>query len=170
MPKHGKLFFLTFCLLIFCQINVIAQPTGTIRLESGGSVPFHINSLNKYKEGMELNNWTRFSILIEDLGAAESWRLEVLASDPTLEGDYGNDLDLGYISITAIANNPAAESLDYFPINQLSNGPQTLATGLGSGEFEILISYNIGTDPGNILLGEDPDYYFVQIYFDIKSD
>ncbi len=170
MPKHGKLFFLTFCLFIFYQVNVISQPTGIIRIESGGSVPFHVNSLNKYNEGMELNNWSRFSILIEDLDAADSWRLEVLASDPTLVGDYGNDLDLGYISITAIANNLAAETLNYFPINQLSNGPQTLATGLGSGVFEILITYNIGTDPGNILLGENPDYYFVQIYFDIKSD
>ena len=167
---QGKLFFLASFLLILCQLKGISQPTGTIRLESGGSVPFHINSLQKYKDGMELNNWTRFSILIEDLGPLESWRLEVLASDPKLIGDYGRDLELDYISLTAVADNLEAESLNYLPVNQLSNGPQTIATGQGPGTFVIWINYGIGTDPGNILLGEHPDYYFVQIYFDIKSD
>jgi hypothetical protein len=170
MLKHGKLFFLALFLLIFCQLTGISQPTGTIRLESGGSVPFHINSLQKYNDGMVLNNWTRFSILIENLDPADDWRLEVLASDPKLIGDFGRELELDYISITAVADNPEAESLNYFPINQLSNGPQTLATGQGSGVFVIWINYGIGTDPNNILLGEHPDYYFVQIYFDIKSD
>jgi len=170
MLKQGKLFFLASFLLIFCQLTGISQPNGTIRLESGGSVPFHINSLQKYNEGMVLNNWTRFSILIEDLDPADSWRLEVLASDPRMIGDFGRDLELDYISITAVADNLEAESLNYFPINQLSDGPQTLATGQGSGIFVVWITYGIGTDSNNILLEEFPDYYFVQIYFDIKSD
>jgi hypothetical protein len=170
MLKQGKLFLLASFLLILCQLKGISQPTGTIRLESGGSVPFHINSLQKYNEGMVLNNWTRFSILIENLDPADTWRLEVLASDPKMAGDYGRDLELDYISITAEASNLEAENLNYFPINQLTDGPQTLATGQGPGLFVIWISYSIGTDPDNTLLGEHPDYYFVQIYFDIKSD
>ncbi len=170
MLKQGKLFLLASFLLILCQLKGISQPSLTIRLESGGSVPFHINSLQKYNEGMVLNNWTRFSILIEDLDPADTWRLEVLASNPNLIGDYGNDLELDYISITATANNLEAENLNYFPVEQLSDGPQTLTIGQGSGVFEILITYSIGADPDNILLGERPDYYFVQIYFDIKPD
>ncbi len=188
MPQIKKKLIIPICLLFCILTEVHAQRTRApftqninrdsnkeeesvnIRLESGGNVPFHINSFRKYVEGDELHAWTRFALLIENLDPADTWRLEVLASDSELAGDYGRELDLHYISISANHFNVDSEDLDYFPVNELSDIPQTLVTGSGDGLFVITINYSIGKDPGNRLLGEYPDYYFVNLYFDLKQD
>jgi hypothetical protein len=165
--------FLCGCFLIFWQTVLFSQ-NGELLIETGGNAVFHINSIKKYNDGQSLDNWTRLSISISGLGAADGWRVEVLAEDPTLDGDnWGRNLDVDYLSVSASANNPASGALNYFPVNAVGVGPQNLITGTGNGLFIVNVSYGLGLDllgTDNILLGEWPDYYTVRLFFDLKPN
>ncbi len=169
MPKHGKTLLLTLFLCLLFQFTATSQNLN-LMLESGGSVPFNVNSLNKYKHGVELNEWTRWAISVAGIGESESWRIEVYAEDTKLQGDFGRELALNYISVSADPFDGGSGDLNYFIISELSDAPQTLVSGTGPGVYRILINYSIGTDPDNILLGEFPDYYFVDLNFHLKPD
>ncbi len=166
-----KVFALLFWVVF--QLNAFSQD-GDLMIETGGNVVFHINSLTKYNDGQELNTWTRLAISVSGLGATDGWRVEVLTEDPKLQGDnWGRDLDVDYLSVSASPFNPASATLNYFPINTISPAPQNLITGQGNGLFVVTISYGIGLDllgTDNILLGEWPDYYTVRLFFDLKPN
>jgi hypothetical protein len=176
MPFHGKKFLLVFCLIVFFSGCLYSQSGQYLRLRSGGNVPFTINSFNRYKSGTELNDWTRFKVLIDETIPPGDWRLEVSASDPDIIGDYTNKLDLDYLRIKVEVFNEIPEgtiNIDYpeYPgFTELIYGPKILLTGTGNVEFDLYISYSLGTDLDKTLLGQNPDYYFVNIYFDLKEN
>jgi hypothetical protein len=165
--------FFFVCFLI-CWQTILFSQNGELLIETGGNVVFHINSIKKYNDGQELNNWTRLAISISGLAPADVWRIEVSADGSKLQGDnWGRDLDVDYLSVSASAYDIPAASLVYFPINIMAAGPQNLITGTGNGIFVVNLSYGIGLDllgTDNILLGEWPDYYTVLLYFDLKPN
>jgi len=150
-----------------------------IRVESGGSVSFSINSMTKYNEGVKYNEWTRIGILV-DLNAADHedkdhWKLEFKANTENIIGDSGNELDLDYIYL--VAKNDGATDLGFYIQEEkpLESGYQTLVEDVdlsgGFDDFKILITYKCGRDPkeqDKILLGEPPGYYYVDIEFKVE--
>jgi len=152
-----------------------------IRVESGGSVSFSINSMTKYNEGVKYNEWTRIGILV-DLDAAEhdgnnNWRLKFKANTENIIGDSEDNLELDYIYLDA-KDGGGTETLDGYIQEEkpLESNYQTLVEGVelsgGFDDFKILITYKCGRDPkeeDKILLGEPPGYYYVDIEFKVEA-
>lgn len=173
---------LVFWLLLFFSENLYPQrishqsrdeddPVGRIIIETGGNVVFNINSLKKYNEGMDLTDWTRISLSVSGLDDADTWRLDITPLSTMLEGDYDNDIDLEFISISAIEQNPdPTNPLLITNIPELEAVTSTIIQGTGNGMFVIWVSYSVGTDASKILLGERPDYYFVDLELRLVSN
>lgn len=164
-----------FALLCFQLSSASPQNTSSrIIVESGGNIPFNVNSLKKYSEGIGLTNWTRLSISFLDTTNAgvpttATWKLEVKANASTMFGDYGETLELDYLvlniadaSITSLPDG-TINSNDIF----VSDVFQPLVTGAPQGEYILNISYRLGTEVE--LLGHPPDYYFVDLIFEISK-
>ena len=147
-----------------------------IRVESGGSVSFSINSMTKYNEGVKYNEWTRIGILVdlehEEHADENNWKLEFKANTENIIGDSGNELDLEYIYL--VAKDPNEDGIAVYE-QELTSQWQTLVEGnksVGFDDFKILITYKCGRDPkeeDKILLGEPPGYYYVDIEFKVEA-
>lgn len=176
MQNHGKFLFCLAFLILINTNNIFSQQALRIRVESGFTVPFHINSLKKYENGDELRDWTRIAISAnpDSISPMERWSVKVKASDPQLIGDYGRMLNLEYISIQAnlISGDPS-KIISVLPIPELIHSDpdpgHLLIEGEGPGVFIFLITYEIGKN-SNVLLGQYPDYYFFQLYFDLSRN
>ncbi len=172
MPGHRNL--IVFALICICAFSARAQPsTALIMIESGGSVRFSINSLNKYNDGMALEDWTRLAIAFEDtLDVAATWKLQFKANTDMIYGDYGQELPLDYLVLEA--RDGGGETLlgdggngFILPAQTLDDMEKTLIENAPQGTFQdnkLYISFRLaqGTDK---LLGQPSDYYFVDIEF-----
>ncbi len=147
-----------------------------IRVQSGGSVAFNINSLRRYNIGMEYNNYTLLAISFNDTDEPDTkWKLEFKAREDLIYGDYGSALNLDHIKIR-VQDGGGSESLDgYIPVKTpitLTNSEQILVTGAPQGgfnELKLLISYQV-TDGADPLLGQKPDFYFIDIEFILSAE
>lgn len=169
----GKGFFLFCVICLYCLVQSFAQnPYSEIRIESGGTLQFSVNSLKKYEEGIVRENWTRMAITFEDTDdSAATWKLVVKALESEIIGDYSNTLPLDQI-IIEVFDAGGANNLGAFiqPAQNLTASDVTLIQGAPQGDFTdnvIYISYRLGTE--NRLLGEAPDYYFVDIEFELSK-
>lgn len=170
-------------LCLFFQL-VFSQDVTTssrILIESGGSVPFSINSMKKYQEGMAYEDWSRLalafsdSITIADVTEVTSatWKLEFKANTHKMFGDYGGELDLSLITLQ-VACAGGNNDLEAFIIegeHTLNEGFTTLIEGAPQGSFQdnkILITYRIGQG-AEILKGNPPDYFTVDIIFELSK-
>lgn len=163
--------FAFYALLCFQLSSALPQTTSRITVESGGSVPFNVNSLKKYTDGIVLANWTRLSIsFLDTINAATTWKLEVKASTTTIDGDYGGTLDLNYLIFKIVNESNTSLPEGTLNLNDIygSNAIQTLITGAPQGDYILSISYRLGTEVA--LLGQPPDYYFVDLIFEISAD
>jgi len=156
-------------LILFFQINLVfAQETRMIRIQSGGTVNFNINSFRKYEQGMEVNNWTVLAINFADtVETTARWRLDFVALNPAIEGDYlgsGNlDLDLislrvhseGTRDLSGLIQEGGEYSLKFTEQPIILNGPQG-----GFAENRLRVSYSLGP-----VLNNPSNYYFVDIEF-----
>jgi len=147
-----------------------------IRVQSGGSVAFNINSLRRYDIGMESTKHTMLAISFNDIADPNTkWKLEFKAREGFIYGDYGSTLNLDHIKIR-VEDGGGSQSLDSFipvttPIT-LTDTEQILVSGAPQGgfnELKLLISYQI-TDGINTLLGQMPDYYFIDIEFLLSAE
>jgi len=151
-----------------------SQPdTMMIRIESGGSVDFRINSMNKYEEGVEYQNWTRLAVyFIDEDDPGRSWDLEFKASTMFIIGDSGKQLDLDIISIEAGDGGGNTDLSAWMqPEKDLDSGYQLLVADAPQGGFndnKIIITYRCGKG-SKILLGEPAGYYVVDIEFKITA-
>jgi hypothetical protein len=171
--------------IIFLQVNLVfAQETRIIRIQSGGTVNFNINSFKKYEEGMEYNDWTHLAIAFIDLVAPEpplpplplvpseaTWSLGFTASRPAIEGDYmaSSDLDLDLITlkVESVGGTPLTTYIQAGGSYSLSNIEQLIIIGAPQGDFDqnkLRISYSIGTGTKK-LLNNPANYYYVDIEF-----
>lgn len=149
-----------------------------IIIETGGNVPFNINSYDKYENGMRYEYWTRLSLSFSDsvtigdetVVSGATWKLEFKANTSQLFGDYGGNIDLDLITLEVVdagGNNDLEVFIMPDPIS-LSENFQPLIEGAPQGNFQILITYTIGEGENN-LLGNPPDYYNVDIIFELSK-
>lgn len=152
-------------IMFFLSGHIVFSQNTTSRLtiESGGSVNFFFNSFLKYSNGITYSDWTKLDVYYNDttdaggLGIHPTWKLDVKALSPTIDGDAGNTLTLDVIEIEATGD-PGSTGL-----NALSAADVSLITGGVAGISTIFISYSCGKNVS--LMGESPDYYVVDIVF-----
>ncbi|MFW5793353.1 MAG: hypothetical protein ACOCWC_03645 [Bacteroidota bacterium] len=176
MLKFYLKFFIVITLICFSSF-VNAQDceadTCLLRITSGGSVNFRINSLNKYNDGVEYAQWTRLAVhFFDELDATKTWKLEFKALSIQIHGDGGQNIDLGYISLLA-EDGGGANGLSMYiqPEKQLEGNYQTLIEGAPQGDFDdniIIISYKCGKGIDK-LLNEPPGYYVVDIELKLSA-
>ena len=163
----------TILLLLILLITDFAYGqniTSRITIQSGGSIQFPFNSYTKLANGMNYTNWTRLQIYYLDtlndgtLNGTSQWHLMVRANTGTIDGDGGNSLSLNKVEIeaTSTAGNTAGKiTLTNTDQAIITDGPNNTNTAT------VTISYYVGET--NALLGESPDYYFVDLIFTLEQ-
>jgi len=168
------LIFITFT--IFGIFVYSQNTTSRLTIESGGSLNFYFNSLQKYQNGIEYTDWTKLRIYYNDttdagnVGINPTWKLDVKALNPTFNGDAGNILNLNTLELeaTGIAGVTGIQALSNSDISLITGGAIT-----DPGTVSIFITYYCGqnkTGSNNNLLGKKPDYYYVDVVFTLGSD
>ncbi|HDP54834.1 MAG TPA: hypothetical protein ENN24_04015 [Bacteroidetes bacterium] len=165
---------LLFPLLFFASIAFAQDPTGSLSIIGGSSVNFHVNSLKKYDEGVTLESWSRLRIRFDDPGDVTlGWRLNLKAETLSIISDSGTDnLPLTALEIRAI---------DVTVLNGAYNGTATPSMIVLDGNYVellsdseknnidliITISYDLGTNGTNKLMGSAPGYYYVDLRYQL---
>jgi len=149
--------------------------TSRITILSGASVPFSFNSYTRLENGMSLASWTRLQIYYLDtlddgsLNSSSQWHLLVRANSGNITGDEGGSMTLDKVELevsstdgNAVGSRVTLTSSDQEIVSNGSN-PTNTAT--------VTISYYVGNASGgtNTLLGESPDYYFVDLVFTLEK-
>ncbi len=166
----NKLLIMVFVILFFGNYAAGQNTTSRLTIESGGSVNFYFNSLEKYKNGITYTDWTKLRIYYNDttdaggIGIYPTWKLDVKALSPTIDGDAGNTLNLNTIELEATGN-PGSTG-----VQALSNIDVSLITGgaiTAPATTVIFITYNCGKSilTQNSLIGKNPDHYVIDIVF-----
>jgi len=168
---------------LLASTNALGQddPTGSISVIGGGSVPFFVNSLKKWENGVTLENWTRIRIRFNDpppTTTTTGWKLDVKPETAQIDAESGTDfLDLNLIHIRVISVAPTAITDPAYtgvapppPVDvALDAGWVDLITDNQNSNVDLIvtISYDLGiTIP---LLGYNPNYYYVDLRFRLTS-
>jgi hypothetical protein len=188
IKKRNFSIFLLMILLLAARTEfTISQDWNYARLVLiyGGDIPFHFNSINRYAEGIEIEEGTILGITLADSGQAghelTGFDLNMRAFNGATEirGDV-NSLDLNVIRVRAtsyLGFGPGFISDGY---QDLSSGWTTLCTFTDSNPVftdltwdthQLVISYECGKPVaagGNgALLGEPPDNYRVEVELEL---
>lgn len=175
--------FFVFIGLLFCTLT-FSQEWNYARLSMlyGGNIPFNFNSIEKYRTGIEISDGTILGISLADSSSMghilEGFDLNIRTFNgaTVIRGDVSN-LSLDRIRIRADNYLGLADgtSLGYQDLSavwtNLFSYTNPLFTKLTWDSHQISISYECGKpveDGGNgTLLGEEPDYYIVEIEIEI---
>jgi len=158
---------IVICLLII-SFDGLSQTTSRLSISSEGeTLPFDFNSFKKYEDGISISTIASVYFVDPSLPALR-WKLDVKANSASIIGDNGNTLPLSTIEIQASGTeNPTALyhtiSLAPSDVTLIENGSQTDLNG-----HIIYIQYNVGTNTS--LLGQTPDYYFVDIIYTLQPE
>ena len=171
---EAHIFTLLFCLAVICNTVTGQNITKRVRVVSGGSISFAFNTIKDYTIGKTYNNWSRLNIYFIDTtnvggdGASTGWELLVRANQSSIDSDNGAlNLPLSTIEINPSTVIPGATPTTI----TLTDVDQTIITGIDPVatfvEGEIVISFDCGTTTP--LLGEEPEFYSVDLVFTIKE-
>jgi hypothetical protein len=171
----NRFFILFFTLLLFLPFPVTSQEYKTIsriRVEGGGRVPFQINSIRSYEQGTEYRRWTQLGIVFLDsiLGTPNyvspvTWNLTVSTDTPTMEGNFFQELDLKYLEVMIESPDAAINTIPGYGqwISPTHSGVPLLS-GVPQGRYTLYVHYRL-----RALIGQPPDYYAVNLFFDITK-
>lgn len=171
-------------ILVVLHFSVSGQDWNTARLSIiyGGSIPFNFNSIQRYAEGLEIDEGTILGITLRSGNqpghVLEGFDLRVRTFNGASEisGD-ANDLSLDRIRIRAdnYLGLGAGVSFGYLELSSswttLFSFSDPLFTDLSWDTHQLSISYECGKPVGlggtGSLLGEPPDYYTVELEIEI---
>ena len=163
---------------------IVAQEWNSARISvlNGGNIPFIFNTLERLRKGIELNNATKFGITLTDNNVSghelTGFQLNFRSFNmqPSIQGEvYSIPLDRIRVKAenalgleTGLSQGYVSLSTDWMPLFTYEN---ILWSDLGWNTHQINITYECGkpVDMGGngVLLGESPDYYVVEIEFEI---
>jgi len=171
--------------LFFTQgIEINSQEWNNARLSVlyGGNIPFHFNTMDKLKNGIEITNGTVFGISMADSNQAghdlEGFELNFRSfnGQPNIRGDVHTiDLDRIRIRVENALGLAAGVSAGYQDLTtgwiNLFDYTNLAWTDLDWSNHQLNISYECGVpvaSGGNgSLLGEPADFYMVEIEFEL---
>ena len=173
-----KRFILTVIILSsYFFFDLFGQGTTTVRVRvvRGARLDFIFNSLSRYTDGMTYTDFTKIDIYYNDtvgVGVPNSnctgWELTVKALQPQFEGDMSAQI----LDLATIVFSVKRDGIDAGTFT-LSNAEQVIASdvfpNIVNVNEEILITYNCGTLPGNNLMNKMPDYYNVDLVFNLTK-
>jgi hypothetical protein len=184
----NKILYLSCFFLLLISANPVVAQTTTSRVwvERGGRVSFQVNSLRRYEEGIRYMDWTTLAIVFTETEAngtptAATWKLSVRAGSPKMEGSFKQgsfyrDLDLDYLEIMVVPDAASVSMLhDHMAVHEgewikIKNTDHLLVSGAPQGSYRLIVHYRLGQDDGGkILLGEPPDYYSVDLFFELSK-
>ena len=164
--------------------GIMAQEWNSARITvlNGGNIPFVFNTLDRFRKGIELNNASKFGITLstnnvpghELTGFQLNFRS--FNMQPAIQGEvYSIPLDRIRVKAENALGLETGLSQGYVSLNTgwmpLFSYENLLWTDLRWNTHQINISYECGkpVDMGGngVLLGESPDYYVVEIEFEI---
>lgn len=170
-----------FSIIIFFlfSINLLHSQTAGIQLQAGANLSYVFNSIAKYKTGISDIDRTVVGITINDvpLGIYTEWTLEINFADADASNNIkGGIYNLPFSAVeisTSLVNCVGCNTPGVLPVPYpLTDIPTIIiqgGDGPGGGDDvppnyisaidKILISYFIGTNPGNRLLGSPADFY-----------
>ena len=140
--------------------------------------------MDKIKNGIEIINGTKLGISLTDLGVAgvalKGFQLNFCTfnNQTKIKGD-AYELALDRIRVKAenalglesgISSDPLYQSLTSSPVNlyTYTKDPwNPLTDNLKWNTHQLNISYECGKEPEHSLMGESPDYYSVEIEFEL---
>jgi hypothetical protein len=176
--------FAVFLLLIFHSSVVFSQEWNSARISvlSGNSIPFYFNSLDKIKKGIEVVQGTKLGITLTSNNVVDhdltgfNLNFRSYNNQPFIKGDVYT-LPLDRIRLRAasalglesgVSEGYVPLSIDWLPLFTYQNETWT---DLSWNTHQLYISYDCGIPVsaggnGN-LLGEEPDYYLVEIEIEI---
>ncbi len=171
--KHIVLFSLIVLIFLLSSVVSLAQDYARVKILSGGSPTFIFNSLKKYTDGITLTSWTKLRLELNN-ETATGWELSVMALNPRIESDGSANLNLDRIQVRVESFDLIENTsiLDYTsPVILSVNPGEVIIKGNNAKDVavEISLSYDCGTDSSNQLMGEVPDYYFVDLVYNLYS-
>jgi hypothetical protein len=164
--------------------GLMAQEWNSARISvlNGGNIPFVFNTLDRLRKGIELNNASKFGITLNTNNVSghdlTGFQLNFRSFNmqPAIQGEvYSIPLDRIRVKAenalgleTGLSQGYVSLNTDWMPLFSYEN---PLWTNLSWNTHQISISYECGkpVDMGGngVLLGESPDYYVVEIEFEI---
>jgi len=186
LKRIPKILFLVIVICLYSQKGIsqdAALISSRLTLVYGSSIPFNFNTLEKIKNGIEIATGTMLGISLADGNPDGSKMLtgfniyfKSFNDQAVIQGDVYT-LPLNMIRVKA-DNAPGLGTGTTEGYQDLSTGETLLFSytnptwvDLNWADYQLIISYECGkpvADGGNgSLLGEEPDYYNVEIQFDL---
>ena len=178
--NYMRFILLSFFFLLFSDVSIAQSNSARLVVLQGGRVSFNFIRLNQYVDGIELEDRTILGIEVTDLTASTltGWRVEFqsVSGQTVINGENGNTLPLNYIEIRAENNlglSPSTTTVfndgtgDYQSLQ--SSGTSLIRTtdnallNTNVSSHQIRLDYRCGE--GRSLLGEESDYYTVEVDF-----
>ena len=176
--------FLICVFIVFCVNNLYSQEWNNARLSVlyGGNIPFHFNTMDKLKNGIEIINGTVFGISMADSNQVghdlEGFELNFRSfnGQPNIRGDvYTIELNRIRVKAENALGLAAGVSAGYQDLGtgwiNLFNYSNLAWSDLDWSNHQLNISYECGkpvSSGGNgSLLGEPSDFYMVEIEFEL---
>ncbi len=173
--------YIVLMLLFINSYSFSQTEIGRLDVLRGGSANMYFNSVSKITAGITYNNWTTFRVRVEILDAGSApvagvnWTLDVtrIGGDP-IPGDVEPDLPADVLFLRAVYNGTVAVDTGIIPITGTTNLFTIPAVSVDANEIDhtIDISYYVGVvaDGCTTVSGEEPDFYFQDLRFDLVID
>lgn len=170
--KHIKLIiFLLFG--FFYHFNVNGQIQVKVNITGGKPVHFSFNTINKYNNGIELIDWTKVRVIVNDARPAtitKGWELWAFTSSSDIESSDGSTIPVSELEIrvrpeAGFTGTPAPGAEVWIPLNNnISIGRKILEdTDFTGVQWDLNIDYRIGA--GGSLINNNWELYYADIIF-----
>ncbi|RPH29855.1 MAG: hypothetical protein EHM93_16725 [Bacteroidales bacterium] len=170
--KHIKL--IIFLLIgFFYHFDVNGQIQVKVSITSGKPVHFSFNTINKYNNGIELIDWTKARLIVDDTRPATittGWELWAFTSSSDLECSDGSTILISELEIrvkpqVGFTGTPAPGAEVWIPLNNnIAVGRKILEdTDFTSVQWDVDIDFRIGS--GGTLINRNWELYYADIIF-----
>lgn len=160
---------ITILILFIANIS-FAQFTAGIRVMSGGNIPFIINNMDKYTNGMTSPVTTTLNLKWDDTTDTKNWHLEIKSDAPSIDNENGDSLPLATIELSSVDGGSVAPATTYNANVALTAIDQNLVAGGPEGAYGdniVVITYKI---PAGILIDNPVGIYTIGVLLTLSAE
>lgn len=153
-----------------CCAAALPPDNARITVVKGGSASFIFNAMDKYANGIALDNWTELRIVYVDDAPVESsgWNFAISAVQPEINMSGGIPfIPLDYMTFRVVVD-------DVFDFGEftLTNAPTVVFSDVDfvgdpfNASHKVVVSYKLGVPP-NLVSAFPSGFYYVDLSFDL---
>jgi hypothetical protein len=153
-----------------CYAVVLPPDNARITVVKGGSSSFIFNAMDKYVNGIALENWTELRIVYVDEVPIEStgWRFTISAVQTEINMSGGTPfIPLDHMTFRVVVD-------DVFDFGEftLTNAPTEIFSDVDfvgdpfNASHKVMVSYRLGVPP-NLVSAFPSGFYYVDLSFDL---